>query len=135
MRVEVRVGAADVESELRSLYNWLGQDAEVRRSAEVSLTEQPAPSGSMGDLLDAVQLVTDNGWSAASFVMTVLTWRQTRPRPPRLTLRRGDLEVSLADGTDEEVQRLLSLLTQPPSADREDGPVGGGGSALPDGGE
>ncbi|MET8292189.1 hypothetical protein ABZV80_44910 [Streptomyces sp. NPDC005132] len=35
-----------------------------------------------GKGLDVVQLVAGNGWSAASFVLSVAAWRQTRPRAP-----------------------------------------------------
>jgi hypothetical protein len=70
----------------------------------------------MGQLVDVVQLVTGNGWSAASFVLSVLAWRQTRPRPPRIVIRRGDVEVSLAEGTEEEVRRITAALEQPGDA-------------------
>jgi transposase len=35
------------------------------------------------------ELATGNGWSAASFVLAVAAWRQTRPRAPQVTIRRG----------------------------------------------
>ncbi|MET9619111.1 effector-associated constant component EACC1 [Kitasatospora indigofera] len=117
MELEVQVdGGGDRGSDLRSLHAWLGADPAVRRSAAVSLVEGSAEPGSMGGLLEAVQLVTENGWSAASFVMTVVTWRQTRSRPPRVTLRRGDVEVTLLEGTDTEVRQVLEMLAQQPGS-------------------
>jgi hypothetical protein len=44
--------------------------------------------------------------------MSVLAWRQTRPKPPRMVIRHGDVEVSLAEGTEEEVRRIVSVLEQ-----------------------
>jgi len=110
MLVQVRVGGDESEPELRGLYGWLAQEPAVRSTASVSLVERPGRPGEMGGWLDAVQLVTDNGWSAASFVLSVVTWRQTRPRPPRVVIRRGDLEISLADGSDDEIGRVTALL-------------------------
>lgn len=107
--VQVRVEGDRQETELRSLHDWLRQEPAARR-ARVSLLEQPPPPGAMGSLLDVLQLVTGNGWSAASFVVSVMAWRQTRPRPPRTTVRRGGVEVTLAEGTEAEVQRLVALL-------------------------
>lgn len=112
VRVEVTVGEESRETELRSLHAWLGQDPAVRRSVALSLVEGVADPGAMGGALETLHVVTENAWSAASFVMTVVTWRQTRPRPPRVTVRRGDVEVVLAEGTDVEVQRMVELLSQ-----------------------
>lgn len=113
--VQVRVDGEGQEAELRSLHSWLRQEPAARK-ARVSLLEQPPPPGAMGSLIDVLQLVTDNGWSAAAFAVSVMTWRQTRPRLPRITIRRGDLEVTLSDGTDAEVQRVVALL------EADDGP-------------
>lgn len=108
--MQVRVDAGEPEPELRGLCGWLAQEPAVRSTASVSLVERLARPGEMGGWLDAVQLVTDNGWSAASFVLSVVTWRQTRPRPPHVVIRRGDLEISLTDGSDDEITRIVALL-------------------------
>ncbi|MDX2854434.1 hypothetical protein PV342_39710 [Streptomyces sp. PA03-3a] len=110
MLVQIRVDGSVAEAELRTLYEWLAQEPVVRSTASVSLVERTARPGEMGGWLDAVQLVTDNGWSAASFVLSVVTWRQTRPRALRVVIRRGDIEISLADGSDDEIRRITALL-------------------------
>ncbi|MDX3235331.1 hypothetical protein PV392_06485 [Streptomyces sp. ME03-5709C] len=110
MRVQIRVDGDEAEPELRGLFGWLAQEPTVRNSASMSLVEGPVRPGDMGGWLDAVQLVTDNGWSAMSFVLSVATWRQTRPRPPRVVIRRGDIEIGLTDGSDDEIRRLTALL-------------------------
>ncbi|MFJ7912681.1 hypothetical protein [Kitasatospora sp. NPDC096204] len=112
MQVEVKVSGDGQETELRSLHTWLGQDPQVRSSATLSLVERPAGAGAMGGWLDTLQIVTENGWSAASFVMTVVTWRQTRPRPPKVIVRHGGIEVVLTEGTDAEMQQVIELLSQ-----------------------
>ncbi|WP_189923234.1 effector-associated constant component EACC1 [Kitasatospora xanthocidica] len=117
----MKVSEDDQETELRSLHAWLGQAPEVRGSATLSLVEQPAPSGAMGGWLDTLQVVTENGWSAASFVMAVVTWRQTRPRPPRVVVRHGGVEVALTEGTDAEIQQVIELLSrQTPDGGEDD---------------
>ena len=109
MLMELSVDDDRQEAELRSLHDWLRQDPAGRRAAP-QLKDRPASPGSLGSVVDVLQLVTGNGWSAASFVLSVVAWRQTGPRPPRLTIRRGDLEVILAEGTDVEVERVIRLL-------------------------
>ncbi|WP_411577320.1 effector-associated constant component EACC1 [Streptomyces sp. HUAS TT20] len=41
-----------------------------------------------------------------------MTWRQTRPRHPKIIIRRGDVEICLTDATEEEVRRLVDALEQ-----------------------
>ncbi|MCD7444778.1 hypothetical protein ACFWIJ_00290 [Streptomyces sp. NPDC127079] len=113
VQVEVLIPGPRQESDLRSLHGWLRREPALRGTAVSLDGEAPAP-GSMGQLVDVVQLVTGNGWSAASFVLSVLAWRQTRPRPPRIVIRRGDVEVSLAEGTEEEVRRITTALLEQP---------------------
>ncbi|MFG2794029.1 hypothetical protein [Streptomyces sp. NPDC048419] len=110
MQFQVRV-ASGQEGELRSLQGWLRNEP-ATRAATVSLGGTTPAPGSMGQLFDVLEFVTGNGWSAASFVLSVLAWRQTRPRPPRVVIRRGEVEISLAEGSEEEVRALVAALEQ-----------------------
>ena len=97
MQLEVRVESA---GELRSLQGWLRSDPEVRRSATVRVRGSAPQPGEMGTALDVLDLVTGNGWSAASFVLALVTWRQTRSQRPRLEIHRGDMVFVLTGGSD-----------------------------------
>ncbi|MFC8623981.1 effector-associated constant component EACC1 [Streptomyces anulatus] len=113
VQLEVRVAST---GELRSLQGWLRSDPEVRRSATADVRGSAPRPGEMGTTLDVLQLVTENGWSAASFVLALVAWRRTRPQPPRLEIRRGDTVVVLTDGSDEEIERVIRAL----GADRDE---------------
>ncbi|MFJ7177566.1 hypothetical protein ACIQXA_14465 [Streptomyces massasporeus] len=117
MRVEVSVDGG--ERELRSLYVWLRQDPAVRRGAQVALTQAPSAPDQMGTLADVLQLVTDNAWSAASFALALSTWRQTRPGRRSITVQRGATTVTVENGSEEELNRLIEAL------ERSDGDDGG----------
>ena len=118
MRLEVRVGLA--VGELRSLQGWLRADPGVRRSAAVEVGGGVPGPGEMGTGLDVLQLVTGNGWSAASFVLAVVAWRQSRPQRPQVEIRRGETVVVLTDCSQEEIERAVRVL------DAADPDVGGG---------
>ncbi|MEU9963253.1 hypothetical protein HUF15_31295 [Streptomyces samsunensis] len=132
MRIDVAVSGG--EAELRSLRDWLSRDPGARRGAHVELVQAEPSPGQMGVVTDVLQLITDNAWSAASFALALSTWRQTRPHARRITVRRGDLTVSLDGGDDEELRRLLDVLEpptapEPPDPDRDrdrDGRADGG---------
>ncbi|MEV5787750.1 hypothetical protein ACGFWD_44795 [Streptomyces sp. NPDC048448] len=127
MRADVYIGGERSEDELRSLQDWLGQEPAVRRAAALTLREKSAQPGSMGGVLDVLQLVTGNGWSAASFVLSVAAWRQTRPRAPQVTIRRGNTEISISDGTDAELRQVLAVLESRDGEGEPDGPDAGQG--------
>jgi Effector Associated Constant Component 1 len=107
---EVTVGGGR-EADLRSLHDWLRREPSLRQ-AEVALKQAPARAGSMGSWVEAVQMITDNGWQAASFVLSLMTWRQTRADSPQVTIRRGDVEVTVPSGNPEEAARIAVLLQQ-----------------------
>ncbi|MFJ6636968.1 hypothetical protein ACIQMR_37420 [Streptomyces sp. NPDC091376] len=116
MRFEVWV--EPVVGELRSLQGWLRSDPDVRRSAVVEVRGSAPRPGEMGTALDMLQLVTGNGWSAASFVLALVAWRQTRPQQPQVEIRRGDTVIVLTDCSDEEIERATRALAA--AADDED---------------
>ncbi|MFD3457002.1 hypothetical protein ACFWVC_33105 [Streptomyces sp. NPDC058691] len=108
VRFEVRVGSA--AGEVRSLQGWLRADPGVRRSAVVEVRGSGPGPGEMGTALDVLELVTGNGWNAASFVLAVVSWRQTRSRRPRVEFRRGETVVVLTDCSEEEIERATRAL-------------------------
>ncbi|MFE6555650.1 hypothetical protein ACFYYI_42785 [Streptomyces sp. NPDC002387] len=127
MLIDVYIEEERSEGELRLLQGWLGQEPAVRRTAALTLREKSAERGSMGGVLDVLQLVTGNGWSAASFVLSVAAWRQTRPRAPRVTIRRGNTEISIGNGTETELRCVLAALDGPGGDEEPDGPDAGPG--------
>ncbi|MFE3774864.1 hypothetical protein [Streptomyces sp. NPDC059122] len=121
MRVEIRVEPAD--DELRSLLTWLRRDPDIRRTASVEVCEQAPREGEMGAVADILQLVTENGWSAANFALALAAWKQTRPRASRVTIRHQGLVDALTDCSDEEIERITRLL-QEGRRDDEEGSAG-----------
>lgn len=66
----------------------------------------------MGAVADILQLVTENGWSAANFALTLAAWKQTRPRASRVTIRHQDLVGALTNCSDDEIERITRLLQE-----------------------
>jgi len=108
VRLELQVGLG--AGELRSLQGWLRADPVVRRSVGVGVRGGVPGPGEMGTVLDVLELVTGNGWSAASFVLAVAAWRQSRPQRPRVEIRRGETVIVLAEGSEEEIARAVRAL-------------------------
>ncbi|WP_327350133.1 hypothetical protein OG772_36315 [Streptomyces sp. NBC_01321] len=117
MRIEVHLESG--AGELRSLQGWLRSDPDVRRSAATEVQGSTPRPGEMGTALDVLQLVTGNGWSAASFVLALVAWRQTRPQQPRMEIRRRDTVIVLTDCSPEEIERATRALNAAPDEDRD----------------
>ncbi|MFI1294163.1 hypothetical protein ACH4VM_38185 [Streptomyces sp. NPDC020792] len=117
MRLEVHV-EPDAGG-LRSLQSWLRSDPDVRRSVTTEMRGSVPQPGEMGTALDVLQLVTGNGWSAASFVLALVAWRQTRPQRPRVEIRRGDTAIVLTDCSPEEIERATRVLDAAADEDRD----------------
>ena len=120
MDVLLHVDNDQPADEIRSLSKWLQESPSIRRSSTISLLETPPVQGEMGLGVDAIQLVTDNAWSASAFVMSLVAWRQTRPKPPQVTLRHGNTEITLTDGTEAEIQHAVAALEAMNAARQED---------------
>ncbi|MFF3216980.1 hypothetical protein ACFYYB_40960 [Streptomyces sp. NPDC002886] len=96
--------------ELRSLQGWLRLDPAVRGTAVTDLRGSTPRPGEMGATLDVLQLVTGNGWSAASFVLALVAWRQSRPQRPRIEIHQGDRIIVLTGCSPEEVEQATRAL-------------------------
>ncbi|MET7421429.1 hypothetical protein [Dactylosporangium sp. NPDC005555] len=118
--MDIRVEVDDEES-LRQLYRWL-RDDEIYRTVRVSLTPAAPRPGEMGAALEVVNAVVSNGIALGGLLLAVVTWRGTRPRPPRVRIVRGDVTVEL-DGaaSPEEIRRLVDTL-DPPGDDEPPAP-------------
>ncbi|MBV2354478.1 hypothetical protein KUM39_08915 [Streptomyces sp. J2-1] len=110
--IEIRVpGAADPEAELRSLLRWLTADEETGPRVRGRLAgSAPARPGSLGTYLDIISLVVSGGLSAGQLALAVDQWRAHRRAAPKVTLRRGPVEIEVTGADPEALRTLAELL-------------------------
>ncbi|MBR7833258.1 hypothetical protein KDL01_08275 [Actinospica durhamensis] len=96
--------------EAASLYRWLSSDPDVGAQAGLSLTSQGVEPGRMGVGLDLVQAVISDGTGLAGLGVAVASWRGTRPKHVRVTLRCGEREVTLETDDARVAEELLQAL-------------------------
>lgn len=97
--------------DLRSLREWLRDDAHVgRHTIARPVNESPDPDR-MGVVGDILQFVADTGLDTAALVVAILAWRDSRPASLRqkVTLIRNGkrLEISGDPATIERIARIL----------------------------
>ncbi|MGW2014299.1 effector-associated constant component EACC1 [Streptomyces sp. NPDC001927] len=116
--MELTVGVADPDetAALRDFFRWLRNEEEP--PGEVRLGAVPVP-GAMSGGLDVIDLVLTHSTGLASLALAFAGWRRARRSPAAFTVTRASdgLSVTVEEGSEEAVRRLLQALAQEPSAE------------------
>jgi hypothetical protein len=108
MPIRIRMRGPNADRELAALYAWLGDEASIREHAVLSMVAaEPGPSD-MGAAFNAIQLMLDDGFQAASLALAYVSWRATRTGRPDVVIEAdGGQEVAL-DGDDLAVAKTIA---------------------------
>ncbi|MFE9142467.1 effector-associated constant component EACC1 [Streptomyces tubercidicus] len=111
MQITIRCEAPDAAGELAaSLHQWLLDEPDARKHAEVRLVGAEPVEGELGFVLDLVQLVVGSGFSAASLGYTVAQWKKMNAPQISVSFER-DGRVMTVSGTDaDEIERVVRQL-------------------------
>lgn len=109
MQVQIKVAEDDGGTALIDLYRWLRQDDDLRRHAGVRLRPPRQTGGFMGTL-EVIDLVLNQGIAAANLALAYATWRAGRPASPPVTITVDGMSVTVTDGSEESVRRIVELL-------------------------
>jgi len=82
MIIDIRITGPAADEDLNSLHRWLRDEPSIRQNALIKLTYQDGPQGTLGPVLDTVQLVLNDGLQIAAVLLAYRTWRDTRPPAP-----------------------------------------------------
>ncbi|TQL97297.1 hypothetical protein FB559_2876 [Actinoallomurus bryophytorum] len=110
MAINVYMSGDQAEQELRSLFAWLQQESSVRRQALLSLESTPPAAGEMGGVLEGIKVVADEGFQAANFAIAYASWRATRSKRPKVTIKQAGIEITLDDADPETVEKIVTAL-------------------------
>ncbi|WP_433539789.1 effector-associated constant component EACC1 [Streptosporangium sandarakinum] len=101
-------------AELRDLYRRLTEEARFR--GRVRLGEGPPAPGTLGPVVEAVQILLGTGGTAGGVVGIVITWLRHRSGEFTVRLTRGDREVEISGRgmrtlRSEELSELIGRVT------------------------
>jgi hypothetical protein len=107
--IKIKFEGPEAQAELKSFYDWLQREDDVRRKAQISLAEAAPSHGEMGAGWEqAVQLVLDYGFQGASLTLAYATWRASRVLHKfQVTLTTGATSVTV-DADDPEVAAKIA---------------------------
>ncbi|WP_433530501.1 effector-associated constant component EACC1 [Micromonospora sp. CA-263727] len=91
MTARIRVEIEDDEdgAETRSLARWLTRDSSITPRAGVAL-DQADGVDDMGGVIEVISLVVSSAIGLGSLVVSVASWRDSRPKPGRVRFRLPD---------------------------------------------
>ncbi len=114
------VGDSDGQG-VASLYRWLSRDASVARYGQVTVQEASQQPGGMGAAFDVINAIFADAGAASgigSLLVAYRAWRDTRTQAPSLVITKGDVTITISQGSEEEIQQILTVML--PEADRAD---------------
>ncbi|MFJ1744864.1 hypothetical protein ACIOJD_01280 [Streptomyces sp. NPDC088116] len=110
MQVDIIVDGEGSDEFLTSLYRWLAQDPDVRYQARVSLSPRQTGPGEMGGALEVINAVVTNGIALGGLAVACATWRAARPAAPAVRIQRGEVTITVEDGSPDTVNRIVEAL-------------------------
>jgi hypothetical protein len=108
--LNIRVTGLGSDEELRSLYDWLLREPNIRQHAQVRLASKESRPGAMGDVLDLISLLVATGLQLPGLATSLTVWRSTRRRKLPLTIEKGDVTIIIPDGDAETALKMLEAL-------------------------
>jgi hypothetical protein len=108
--MELRLAVPGDADDLRSLREWLGNEADVRNYAKISTSLTPIADGEMGLDLEALKLIFETGFNIASLVMSVASWRETRHVKPTVEFHDSRRTVILSSSSEEAIESAIREL-------------------------
>ncbi|MFF7127972.1 hypothetical protein [Streptomyces sp. NPDC008240] len=128
VRVQVHFAADEDGTATADLYRWLRHDRTLRRQADIRLHSDRPDSAYMG-ALDTIELLFQHGAVLTGLALNYATWWQGRAREESVTIRVGEASVTVPDGSEESVRRIVELLrsVQEPAAGSPDTSGSGSG--------
>lgn len=109
-QMTVAVTAAADNTDLDGFYQWLRDDTDVVRNAEVTCLNDPDGSGHMG-ALEIVNVVLSNSTALASLALAYASWRRAKGADSGpMKFSRAGTSVVVVTGSHADVQRIVEDL-------------------------
>lgn len=105
--MDVVITAGDDTTTLHSLYEWLSEDEDVVRTADLAMGSTP-DTGQMG-ALDILNVVLPNAIAFGTLVSTYAMWRKGRQETADITISIDGASISVRNASPETLQRILAL--------------------------
>ncbi|MFI1014558.1 hypothetical protein [Streptomyces sp. NPDC020965] len=108
MRIQIGVLEDRGDAAVADLHRWFRRDDDLRGRVEIRLEPLPQP-GAMG-AVEIIELVLGQGFAALNLALSYAAWRAVRPTAPPVTITVDGVTVTVQDGSEESVRRIVAAL-------------------------
>ncbi|GCB46869.1 hypothetical protein [Streptomyces sp. NL15-2K] len=113
--MRITIGSAEQDytgMAVADLYGWLRGDMELRRKVRTLGLQSRGEAGAMGGTgaSDVIELVLEHGIAALNLAVAYATWRTARPSAPAVTITFPGGALTVQDGNEETVRRIVEAL-------------------------
>src|SRR5207247_2541947 len=90
---------------------WLSRDPELRRVATITRGDTGTPTpGAMGLDPATLNAIVSNLLAAGSLVTSILAWKDSHPKSPKVRIEHGDVTTVVEGDPSETVRSILDAL-------------------------
>lgn len=110
--MRITIGPAEQDDTgvaVADFYGWLRGDMEFRREVQALSLQSRGEPGAMG-ATDVIELVLGQGIAALNLAVAYATWRTARPSAPAVTITFPGGTLTVQDGNEETVRRIVEAL-------------------------
>lgn len=109
MLIRIEADEETAERELLVLLDWLRNEPDIRKHAQISLYQPPPEPGRMGVSLEAVNLILSSGFSLANLAVAIAALRRSGGNTAPLVIEDGNITITIAGGENdaENIARVL----------------------------
>jgi hypothetical protein len=111
MEISFKVSGENDQESLLSLYEWLEDDRDIHKGAEIKLVEARQHSGSMAGEFELISLLISSGFNIGSLAIAIANWRTSRQAPPPVRIETKDLEITIDSDDSQVIERTLKIFS------------------------
>jgi len=111
-QLRIRINDGNSDDELRSLYDWLQNEPDVRQNTAISIERGEAPAGELGTTFDLIQLTVDSSFQLSSLAVSIAAWRATRKKNIYVRVETKDRVMPLSSADSQEIIEILRQLDE-----------------------
>ncbi len=108
--ITIRVGRGANEQSIASFYEWLQEDVDIRRHAQLRAVDRSSKPGEMSLGFDVIELIITSGFSAANLALAYATWRESSSTTGEVVFEKDGASVTVRDASPETVASIVETL-------------------------
>lgn len=110
MEIGMSISVEGDQESLISLYEWLEDDRDIGRLADIKLVGAPPQQGSMAGEFELISLLVSSGFNIGNLAIAFANWRSSRVAPPPIRIAAKSLDVTIDNADSQVIEKALKIF-------------------------